>query len=105
LCKKTYPYAHYLSTIYVVKLFNSTAYGGTFFDKINTINKITYIFYIPSTSSGPDTCRRAHVVPPVEGLSILPARLALRASMAGRSILSKKWKFLYYKFNEVIDET
>jgi len=27
----------------------------------------------------------------------LPARLALRARMAGRSILSKKWYFLYYK--------
>ena len=50
------------------------------------IAKLFYIFYIPSTSSGPETCRRAHVVPPVEGLNILPARLALRARMAGRSI-------------------
>ena len=45
--------------------------------------RFSYILYIPSTSSGPETCRRAHVVPPVEGLNIL-------------SILSRKRKFLYY---------
>jgi hypothetical protein len=61
-----------------------------FFDRINPpevrrINTINKIFFIPAGR---------------QVLNILPARLALRTRMAGRSILSKKWD-LYIQVRRV----
>jgi hypothetical protein len=62
---------------------NLAACGGMFFDRINRINKIfLFSLYLPAGR---------------QVLNILLARLALRTRMAGRSILSKKWDFLYYQ--------
>jgi len=67
---------------------NLAAFGGTFFRQDQ---QDFLIFFIPAGR---------------QVLNILPARLALRARMAGRSILSKERKFRYnqVKWRALLDK-